>query len=67
MNLATCPAIIKGIERTNETRKKLGPDFTRQVGENKTGVSMSKSLREKRKAIYKRALQIVGQSENGKK
>jgi nicotinic acid phosphoribosyltransferase len=67
MNLATCPAIIKGIERTNDTRKKLGPDFTRQVGENKTGVSMSKSLREKRKAIYKRALQIVGQSENGKK
>jgi len=61
-NLTTCPAIKKGIERARETRAKLGPDFTRQVGENRTGISMSKSLREKRKTIYKRALQIVGEA-----
>jgi nicotinic acid phosphoribosyltransferase len=60
-NLTTCQAVKKGVERTNKTRKKLGPDFTRQVGENKAGVAMSKALREKRKAIYKRALQIVGE------
>jgi hypothetical protein len=29
------------------------------VGENKTGIAISKALREKRKAIYQRALQIV--------
>lgn len=59
--LTSCPAIQKGIERSTETRKKLGPDFTRQVGENRAGVSMSKALREKRKIIYRRALQIVGE------
>jgi hypothetical protein len=59
MNLAACPAIKNGVERSNKTRKILGPDFTRQVGENKTGIAMSKTLREKRKTIYKRALQIV--------
>ena len=62
-NLTTCPAIKDGIERTKETRKLLGPDFTRQIGENRAGVSMSKELREKRKAIYKRALQIIGQDD----
>lgn len=61
-NLTASPAIKKGIERTNLTRKKLGPDFTRQIGENKAGVAMTKSLRDKRKAIYKRALQIVGET-----
>jgi nicotinic acid phosphoribosyltransferase len=59
MNLTACPAIQKGVERSKATRKMLGPDFTRQVGENKTGIAMSKALREKRKAIYQRALQIV--------
>ncbi len=61
-DLTGCPAIKNGIERTNKTRKKLGPDFTRQVGENKAGVAMTKTLREKRKTIYKRALQIVGKT-----
>ena len=61
-NMTTCTAIQEGIKRTKDTRKSLGPDFTRQVGENRTGVSMSKELREKRKAIYRRALQIVGQN-----
>lgn len=66
-NLTVCRAIQEGIERTKETRKQLGPDFTRQVGDNRTGVSMSKALREKRKTIHKRALQIVGkvQQANG--
>ena len=59
MNLATCRAIKNGVERSKATRALLGPDFTRQVGENKTGIAMSKLLREKRKSIYQRALQIV--------
>lgn len=59
MNLSASPAIKKGIERSHNTRKMLGPDFTRQVGENKTGIAMTQSLREKRKSIYQRALQLV--------
>ncbi len=59
-NLTACPAVQNGIQRTITTRKKLGPDFTRQVGENQTGIAMTRTLRQKRKAIYKRALQIVG-------
>lgn len=60
-NLTACPAVQKGIGRVRDTRKKLGPDFTRQVGENRTGIAMTQTLREKRKTIYKRALQIVGE------
>lgn len=59
MSLATCMAIQKGVERSKTARTLLGPDFTRQVGENKTGIAMTKRLREKRKAIYQRALQIL--------
>lgn len=63
-NLTTCPAIQSGIQRTVDTRKKLGPDFTRQVGENNAGIAMTQALRQKRKAISKRALQIVGKEWN---
>ena len=58
-NLATCPAVTKGIEKSRQTRQMLGPDFTRHVGENKAGVAMTRLLREKRKAIHRRALEIV--------
>lgn len=59
-NLTACPAIRNGIQRSVTTRKQLGPDFTRQVGENRTGIAMTQALRQKRKAICKRALRIVG-------
>jgi hypothetical protein len=62
--LTSSAAIQNGIARTNSIREKLGPDFTRQVGENQTGIAMTKALREKRKAIYKRALQIVRKKNN---
>lgn len=58
-NLVECPAIVQGVERSKTTRKLLGPDFTRQLGENNTGIAMTQRLREKRKSIYKRALQLV--------
>lgn len=58
-SLTTCKAITKGIERCEQTRKKLGPEFTRQVGRNQAGVAMTKILRQKRKMIYNRALQAV--------
>ena len=58
-NLTTCRAINDAVERSKQSRKKLGTDFTRQIGENKTGIAMTKNLREKRKSIYKRALQVV--------
>jgi nicotinic acid phosphoribosyltransferase len=59
-NLTSAPAIIKAITRTARTRQLLGADFTRQLGENKTGIAMTKALRRKRKRIFTRALQIVG-------
>jgi len=58
-NLATSKAIKKGQELSFNTRKLLGPDFTREIGEAKTAIAMTKKLRQKRKAIYERALQIV--------
>ncbi len=59
-HLTTCAAIKNGIQRTITDRQIMGPDFTRQIGENRTGVAMTKALRRKRKAIYDRALRIVG-------
>ncbi|MBF0118410.1 MAG: hypothetical protein HQK79_06205 [Desulfobacterales bacterium] len=58
-NLTCCSAIKRGIEKTKEIRKNIGPDFTRYIGENKEGVAMTKRLRKKRDDIYNRALNIV--------
>ncbi|MCP4688182.1 MAG: hypothetical protein GY859_09035 [Desulfobacterales bacterium] len=59
-SLAECKGITEGVERSRMTREKLGPDFTRQVGENQTGIAMTQSLRRKRKVIFNRALRVVG-------
>jgi nicotinic acid phosphoribosyltransferase len=59
MNLTSCAAIRKGVEESRKTRELLGPEFTRQVGENKARVAMTQMLREKRKSIYRRALEYV--------
>ncbi len=58
--LSQCQGIVEGVERSKKTREILGPDFTRQVGENQTGIAMTQSLRQKRKVIFNRALRVVG-------
>ena len=60
-HLTICAAIKNGVQRTKTDRQIMGPDFTRQIGENRTGVAMTKALRRKRKEIYDRALRLVGQ------
>ncbi len=59
-SLAQSQGIMEGVERSKNTRKRLGPDFTRQVGENQTGIAMTQLLRKKRKVIFNRALRVVG-------
>ncbi len=58
-NLATCQAIQKGIEASKRIRTTLGPTFTQDVSENKTQIGMTKTIREKRARIHKKALQTV--------
>lgn len=58
-NLAQCKAIQNAISNVKETRKSLGPDFAHSIGENKTGIAMTKCLRMKRKKIYSKALERV--------
>jgi hypothetical protein len=60
-SLATCKAITDGIERSKSTRDLLGPAFTLDVEPNRTAINMTKVLRSKRSAIYKRALSLVGE------
>lgn len=58
-NLTQCKAVQDAMVDARKTRNLLGPDFTRQVGSNRTGIAMTQRLREKRKQIYDRALQVV--------
>ncbi|MCK4540437.1 hypothetical protein KAU09_04770 [Candidatus Parcubacteria bacterium] len=58
-SLAQSRAIHSGKRQSLSFRKMLGPDFTREIGENKTGVAMTKALREKRKKIRAYALKAV--------
>jgi len=58
-NLAVSTAVQDGVRTARETRGLLGPDFTRIIGENKSGIAMTTMLRKKRKQIYRRALEIV--------
>jgi nicotinic acid phosphoribosyltransferase len=62
-NLTGCTAICEAMALSKNTRGILGPDFARQVGESRTGVAMTRLLREKRRQIYDRALSSVSQSE----
>lgn len=55
-DLAQCKAITDGIEKSLSLRSSLGPDFTHQFGENRASIALTKKLRQKREAIYKRAL-----------
>ncbi len=59
-NLARCRAITDGVERSKETRRLLGLSFTLDVEPNRTLINMTKAVREKRSAIYSRALSLVG-------
>lgn len=58
-NLTTSPAIIKGQKESVRVRSLLGRNFTLEIGECRPAVNLSKKLREKRKKIYKEALNIV--------
>ncbi|KKQ54683.1 MAG: hypothetical protein US83_C0004G0054 [Candidatus Falkowbacteria bacterium GW2011_GWC2_38_22] len=58
-SLARSLAIQNGVERSSLQRKTLGPDFTRDIGENKTGIAMTKALRQKRSKIREEALKQV--------
>ncbi|MBP9821859.1 MAG: hypothetical protein KBC81_00185 [Candidatus Pacebacteria bacterium] len=58
-NLATCQAVLKGIEASRRTRTTLGPAFMQDLTANKTQIGMTKAVREKRARIYERALKTV--------
>jgi len=58
-NLAQSKAIREAIANVKQTRKSLGPEFARSIGENRTGIAMTKCLRMKRKQIYSNALEKV--------
>lgn len=60
INLATAKAITDGVARSKKIRSLLGPGFTLDVKPNKTAINMTKAVRDKRSAIYNRALSIVG-------
>lgn len=65
VDLTNCRAVQDGIRRSRETRRLLGPDFTREIGENRNAIGMTKKLRQKREKIYRRALHIVGRRGEG--
>jgi len=57
--LAACEAVTEGVARSKRTRELLGPSFTLDVSPNKVMVSMTKTLRNKRKSIEDEALKSV--------
>lgn len=63
-NLTQCKAIRNAMTESKNTRSLLGPDFTRQVGENRAGVAMTLNLREKRRQIHHRALNTIRNNED---
>ena len=58
--LATCKAVVDGVERSKVTRSLLGPAFTLDVEPNRTLIHMTKAVRDKRTKIHERALSLVG-------
>jgi len=61
-NLAACDAVRLGQEASKNTRRLLGPDFTRVIGEDRSAIAMTAQLKQKRKTIYEGALEIVAEA-----